>query len=175
MSPRLPERIDPVRLAERGARLSGELDLERMGRLAGLLVNRDGKVRVELNFDIGLQGRAEVAGVLAAQVRLVCQRCLEPVELELHSTLSLAVVFSDAEAERLPPELDPLLCGDEPLSVVDLVEEELLLLLPQEAKHASGICAEQHAWQSGDDAAPASGSATEGNPFGVLEQLKRRS
>ncbi len=174
MSTRLPERIDPVRLAERRVRMEGELELMRMKRLSALLVDDAGTVAVVLGFTVGPEGRAEVTGSLVASVRLVCQRCLEPVELALHKTLHLAVVASDAEAQALPPEVDPLPYGEDPLSVADLVEDELLLLLPQEAKHTSGACAEQRIWSGGDEALKSS-AGRDGNPFGVLEQLKRRN
>lgn len=173
MSSRLPDRIDPVRLAQRGARLVGELPLARMTRLAEVLAQTDSVVKVELCFALSRQGWTEVTGSLSAHVYQTCQRCLEPVQVGLDKTLNLAVVETEAELGKLPDDKDPLLCGDEPLSVIDLVEDELLLLLPQEPKHTMGTCAGRHSWHSGEPPLE-SGAAMEANPFAVLERLKKR-
>lgn len=145
-----------------------------MGRLAKVIECPAGDVEVELVFAIGPEGRAGVRGTVATRIRQVCQRCLEPVELLLEKSLNLAVVHSDAEADELPNDLDPLLCGDDPLAVIDLVEDELLLTLPQEPKHTSGPCSSRHVWHSGEPA-PETGAGKEAGPFAVLEQLKRRN
>lgn len=175
MSSRLPERINPIRLADQGAHLTGELGLQRMARLAGLLTRPGGAARVSLRFARDAHGRVVVTGCIAARVFVICQRCLEPVELDLQqSSLNLAVLSSDAEAGMLPADLDPLVFTDEALSLLDLVEEELLLVLPQEPMHATGACADRHSWHSGD-AAPESSAAREPHPFAVLERLKRRN
>jgi uncharacterized protein len=92
-------------------------------------------------------GRADQRGSLSLHVSisgeagLTCQRCLGsmPYTVEVERTLYLA--RNEAEQERLDalPDSDAIKPG-ETLSMVDLVEDEVLLSLPLAAMHAEGEC-----------------------------------
>jgi len=92
-------------------------------------------------------GRADQRGSLSLHVSisgeagLTCQRCLGsmPYTVEVERTLYLA--RNEAELERLDalPDSDAIKPG-ETLSMVDLVEDEVLLSLPLAAMHAEGEC-----------------------------------
>jgi uncharacterized protein len=92
-------------------------------------------------------GRADQRGSLtlhvsiSGEVGLTCQRCLGsmPYTVEVERTLYLA--RNEAELERLDalPDSDAIQPG-EALSLVDLVEDEVLLSLPLAAMHAEGEC-----------------------------------
>jgi uncharacterized protein len=97
---------------------------------------RDRQVSGELRFGFAdAQGRIPaLAGELNATIDAVCQRCLEPLELPLTSDLRLVFLGEqgleiDGEAYEVW-ELD----GDE-LSIVELVEEALLMTIPFVAMH----------------------------------------
>lgn len=78
---------------------------------------------------------------ISGDVELVCQRCLGsmPYPVELERTLYLA--RNQDELERLDalPDSDAIQAGEQ-LSLVDLVEDEVLLSLPLAAMHAEGEC-----------------------------------
>jgi uncharacterized protein len=92
-------------------------------------------------------GRVDQRGSLSLQlavsgeVQLTCQRCLGsmPYKVDVERTLYLA--RNEAEMERLDalPDSDAIQAG-ETLSLVDLVEDEVLLSLPLSAMHAEGEC-----------------------------------
>jgi uncharacterized protein len=92
-------------------------------------------------------GRVDQRGSLSLQltvsgdVQLTCQRCLGsmPYQVEVERTLYLA--RNEAELERLDalPDSDAIQAG-EILSLVDLVEDEVLLSLPLATMHAEGEC-----------------------------------
>jgi uncharacterized protein len=92
-------------------------------------------------------GRVDQRGSLSLQltvsgdVQLTCQRCLGsmPYQVEVERTLYLA--RNEAEMERLDalPDSDAIQAG-EILSLVDLVEDEVLLSLPLATMHAEGEC-----------------------------------
>ena len=92
-------------------------------------------------------GRVDQRGSLSLQltvsgdVQLTCQRCLGsmPYQVEVERTLYLA--RNEAEMERLDalPDSDAIQAG-ETLSLVDLVEDEVLLSLPLATMHAEGEC-----------------------------------
>jgi uncharacterized protein len=170
MSHRLPELFDPRRSADLGRRMSGRIRLDRLPRLAEVI--EGGEAMVEVKADLGrdAEHRAVLTGRLRANLTLECQRCLGPMQLPLDVGFRLAIVETPAEAERLPDGLDPLLLAcDEQVRLAHIVEDELLLALPQVAMHEPNDCAGP-LWR--DDAVP---SSEADKPFAVLEALKRRS
>jgi uncharacterized protein len=140
MSEQLPERVDPVRLAQKGVVLRGQLPFSACGRLLEFALNPDGRIDLELAFELE-GGVTRVRGRVEATVRLQCQRCLEPVDLDVRCPVSLGVVASLAEADRLPEGCEPLLReGEGPIAVADLVEDEIILALPYIPRHP--VCAQ---------------------------------
>ena len=133
--PTLPDRIDPWQLAAGHGRLDGELKLAALPRLAALLEHAGGMVSVALALGVDEQGLRFVEGLLQTEVELICQRCLGPLRLPLEVTVSLALVRTEAEAACLPDQREPLLVTGTDLAVADLVEDELLLALPQIPRH----------------------------------------
>ena len=172
MSTRFPDRLDPWRFADLGKEISGELPLEAFSRLSACLLKPAGNVSFKLTFGRDQERRAVLSGWIKAVLSLQCQRCLEEVNLPIDTHLSVVFVQGLDEAEMLPDKLDPCLVEDELVAFRDLLEDELLLVLPQVAMHDPGTCD-----------APASGVAEEVpiesskqkrvNPFSALAELKR--
>ena len=133
--PTLPDRIDPWQLAAENGRLDGELKLAALPRLAALLEHSSGVVNVALATGIDEHGLRFVEGSLQTEVELICQRCLGPLRLPLKIAVSLALVRAEVEAARLPDQREPLLAAGADLAIADLVEDELLLALPQIPRH----------------------------------------
>jgi len=135
-----------------------------------LLAEPTGTVQFELEFFRDAHKRYCVRGRVWGRLRLVCQRCLEPVEVTLDSAPLLALVRGHDEATRLPGEYDPLLVGGVPLHPLDLVEDEILLALPQIPVHPEeGGCAIRI-----PAAEQPSAPVRPDHPFQVLGQLKTR-
>ena len=61
---------------------------------------------------------------------LVCQRCLETMQLGVETSTEVGLIATEADANRVPEELEPVLAPEGRISVGELVEEELLLTLP---------------------------------------------
>ena len=80
----LPVTIDPIQLAERGARLTGTLPLKSMPRLAQGSLEGSGDVSVDLAFEREEGQQVFVMhGTLRVPLRVTCQRCLETMQLNL--------------------------------------------------------------------------------------------
>jgi uncharacterized protein len=165
---RLPERIDPIRLAEGKRILSGVLDLGALSRLAGYITEGQGTVRVEMEFGVDEEGIRFARGHLTTEVGIACQRCLESFRLPLESNFQLGIVTSEALAERLPEHYDPLIVGAEPFFLRDMVEDELILSLPIVPKHPDDHCPVRTAEEQENEGEP-----LRENPFSVLAQLKK--
>ncbi|MBP8883128.1 MAG: DUF177 domain-containing protein [Pseudomonas sp.] len=101
---------------------------------------------------------------------MVCQRCLELVALPIRSECEYAVVRVGANTQSLPKGYDVLEVGEEPLELLGLVEEELLLALPIVPAHAPGDCQQPDGL---DEPVPGEDEVSRSNPFSVLAQLKR--
>jgi uncharacterized protein len=94
------------------------------------------RARGELRAVLG--GPAQVWLHLQAQgpARLVCQRCLQPMEVDLVAERSFLFVNDEATAARLDEEMDDdVLVLPRALDLLELVEDELILALPLVPRH----------------------------------------
>lgn len=182
MSKALPEHIQPLRLAERGATLEGAVPVAPMARLAEMLVQTESEAVFALRFERDQGGRSRVLGQVRARLVAVCQRCLAPVSLDIEREVRLGIVRDDAEAAALDSDYDPLVVGEEPLALMGLLEDELILAMPNFARHRPGECAMPAGADAvaGEDTENGAEDAREGrragedSPFSVLESLKSR-
>ncbi len=167
----LPKTLDPFKYADQNKILEGEVALHLMPRLAEMLVDTNGRVKVELEFDRDPQRLRILKGALNTTVNLVCQRCLHPVAKEIESKFTLGIVYNDEQAQNLPRVYEPLLVEDEKLVLLDVVEEELILSLPMFAYHAQ-CDTEEYDKADESEAALEELEEKKPNPFEVLSGLK---
>lgn len=161
----LPATIRPLKLARQQGKLKGYMPLKQLPTLVADCVDDGGNLEADLRLD--MQGRWPVMeGTIRADVKLTCQRCLEPVDISLNAGIALGFSQSEEALEQLPDSLEPYLLEEEEIPLADVLEQELILTLPIVAYHAQ--C------QSADyQGAPAEVSDPEKpNPFKVLEHLK---
>jgi len=144
------------------------LPLSSLPRLRGSLVEATGDVQFRLAFSRHDAQRAVLRCEVVATLKLPCQRCLKALDHQVNTNTLLALVSSIDEECHLPEAYDPLPVGDEPIRPGDLIEDELLLALPQIPMHEPSVCARQV--PVADGAGMRSGGA---NPFAVLAALKR--
>ncbi|WP_286775465.1 YceD family protein [Stutzerimonas kunmingensis] len=166
----IPPHVDPRKLADRAATLAGELQLSQLKRLADSLEDDQGVVRASFAFGRDEQRAAVIRSQLDVEVKMICQRCLEPVVLPIHSECDYAVVNEGASSQHLPKGYDVLEVGEDPLDLLALVEDELLLALPIVPLHDPEICQPP---VGPDEPEPSEDEVTRSNPFSVLAQLKR--
>ncbi|MBS1222745.1 MAG: hypothetical protein H6R23_2365 [Proteobacteria bacterium] len=167
-TPSLPSRIDPWRLTAEGGRLEGALALAALPRLVAELNRTDGMASVALVASVDRQGVRFIKGAVRTEVELVCQRCLGPLRLALDVTVSLGLVRSEAEADRLPEEYEPLVVPESIIHVADLVEDELLLALPRIPRHDDVRDCEANGYRAPD-------RVEQNQPFATLASLLRDS
>ncbi|MBI5783641.1 MAG: DUF177 domain-containing protein, partial [Gammaproteobacteria bacterium] len=136
----MPGTIDPIQLAERGAHLTGTLPLKSMPRLAQGSLEGSGDVMVDLAFERQEGEKLFIMhGALRVRLRVTCQRCLEAMDLELKAAPWLILLKSGERREQQEGDADILL-ADKPLPLSDMVEDELLLVLPMVPMHAPDRC-----------------------------------
>lgn len=135
----LPDSIDPWALAEQAIRLRGSLPRASLQRLPAVVLDIDCEPSVDLRFGIDTDQQAYVSGRVETAVSVICQRCLAPCELALEADFELGIVATEQQAESLAERYEPLL-ADSALLLADLVEDELLLVLPAFPRHPEGAC-----------------------------------
>ena len=175
MPKRFTDRVDPWRLVERGQVIQHSFELACMTRLGSLLLAEavNELASFSLTFHRDQDRRAIVHCKISAQLVLACQRCLKPMHLPVEIDSTLALVQGLAEAEGLPDELDPLMPAEDGLlSIRELVEDELLLAIPDAPKHKEETCALVTEARTEDSVAEQ--EHTEPNPFDILAVLKKR-
>jgi uncharacterized protein len=157
--------IDPHEWARAGRQTHGTLALAGMERLCELLESSAGEVEITLAGQVLPGGRPVLTGDASCAVIVRCQRCLEPFTLRLEAPIRLGVLRDEADLDRLADGYEPLICPvDQELSLAQLVEDELLLALPDHPHHADGMCSVS--------AAPAQ-QAGKRQPFAALASLRK--
>ncbi len=167
MSKSLPELIDPIKLADKNARIKGEIPLSRLVRLKPLLYAEQGNVSFEMEFGIDVEGKHYVQGIVQSILILECQRCLESMHYEINNTFKLAMVHSDNDSIDLPDQYDPLLVETEGLiKTIDIIEDELILSLPPISLHQDDCGYKISASPIKESSKP--------NPFNILSELQKK-
>ena len=82
----LPTTIKPVKLARKEGKLVGYMPLKQLTALVADCATDDGRVEADLALHMN-GARPEIHGTAKAALQLVCQRCLEPVEVEIDNLL----------------------------------------------------------------------------------------
>lgn len=175
MSDRSTEIIDPLALATQGRSIEGKIALKELKRLQPLLQSNSGEVEYSLNFDTDEAGIPRIRGKVQGELKLQCQRCMEDMAFMVSSNVRLGIVPSRQAAEQLPDNYEPLVCDDE-ITIISMLEDELILALPIVAVHEVEDCPSGDAFtvqpnEHGEDEQNNAGAERE-NPFSVLAQLK---
>ncbi len=168
----LPNSLDVRKAAARGVSISGTLKPLDLPRFKALLADETGGIRAGLAFSRDEENRPVVEVTFEADVSVICQRCLKPMDLNLGGDNTLAIIWTDDQAKHLPRHLDPLIVPEEGgCNVWELVEDELMLALPPFSYHDTEDCKEILSEYSGPGDEVAEGDSRP-NPFDVLAQLK---
>ncbi len=167
----LPSTLDVRKAAARGVSVSGALKPADIPRFQALLASEEGEITADLAFSRDEEKQAVVALNYRAKVSVICQRCLQPMPLELSGESSLGIVWTDEQARHLPRHLDPLIAPEEGCNLWELVEDELILALPPFSYHDTENCKQILSDYSGPAPDEEEGEQKP-NPFDVLAQLK---
>lgn len=166
----LPETVNFVRQVELNRTIEGLYPLSKLARLSDVLVSNEGSVSAKLEFTHSV-GIASLRGTVSAKLLVECQRCLQPVETEVSGRFKFALVNSEEEIELLPEEFEPYLLEDEEQSIIDLVEDELLLSLPMVTVHEEA-CSDYMTKQNREVKAAIEAEKEAEHPFAALKALK---
>ena len=127
--------FDPHVLGGRKANLRGEIPVSKLSRIRDQLASDRGSVRGSLLFD-QVGGETVLLQLsVAADLELVCQRCLTPFLLPLSGEAKLAFIDADAGIGSVPEGYEAYEIGGDRINPAELVEEELIVALPLVPRH----------------------------------------
>ncbi len=168
MLPHLPQTIEPLHLAKAGKKIAGQYVLNDMQRLCELLHDNSGLVSFALEFTRDEEHKLYcIIGAIEAKLHTVCQRCLGGMVLQINSPVNLGMVNGQTEVFKLPDKYDPLILNDDPISLLDLIEDELLLAVPISPMHELDHCSATRIINKIHDVAP-------NRPFAILKKLTQK-
>ena len=125
-------------MANRSGVLQGFVPVRQFTRFRALLATDAGDVHLELAFHRGGEagaGRTRVTGKIEAGVNLICQGCMAVYVHRLACRLAVAIVPDEEALLSLDEHTEGYIHADNILSLVDLVEDELIVSLPMIARH----------------------------------------
>jgi uncharacterized protein len=163
------EPLPYLELARQGARVVREFPAEKLERLADVAPGR-GTLHLDMRFSMDGDGRPWVAGTAEVSVAATCQRCLGSFERPMSAAFELCIVRNPDTASELAAEADVLMLETDALTLAQVVEDELLLELPERLCD-SEPCPHAPALEFPAPDAPEPDETD--NPFVVLSQLKR--
>ena len=133
--------IDSRSFGTEGASLQGELTVASLGRLLDLLTDSAGFLQYRIQGGIGPLGRSQWVVTVEGVLSLCCQRCLEAIDyrLEVRSLLEFVDDDGDLTQEELEDDSRDFLPHQPELDVAVLIEDEILLALPNAPRHADCV------------------------------------
>lgn len=159
---------DPLEFARDERRLGGEVGIAALERLADGLADKAGTIVWTMWGEVGLDAMGVKRRFLcleaSGELQLVCQRCLGPMAwpLRLDSRLALMAPGEEWPEEELEDDSCDAIEAEQDLDAVALLEDEILLALPNAPRHP--VCT-----LPGDGAH----QSEKVSPFAVLAGLKK--
>jgi len=146
--------VDSVQFAKQHSSVRRSVRTSEFERLGQTAQSGEGEFRISLEGFEDSDGkpclRLHVDGTMA----VTCQRCLEPLAVEIASDRNFVLVGSEQDLMDLSDEADEVesLVADSKLNVLTLAEDEILLQIPMAPMHAEGMCSRpQWAGDTGND------------------------
>ena len=138
------EHISLDKWADTGFEWSGEVDPNSFERLVAMLSTEHDQSNTQLNAELYRRNNVlHLAFTLTGDVWLTCQRCLQPVAVDLSDDYNIALLENDSQVRLIDEEQDYLLLDEivteqspeRLLPFKKLVEDEILLKIPMAPKH----------------------------------------
>lgn len=126
----LPRYAKVANALSRSAVYAGTLAVANLPRLKEAVAGSGGVLDISLGFSRDRQRGAMLSGTIDGTLSLQCQRCLQAFEWLVHAPVSLRLVFSEEEENRVMQDAEPYRVEDDILQLHEVVEEEVLLALP---------------------------------------------
>ncbi|WP_201588112.1 YceD family protein [Psychrobacter jeotgali] len=140
----MPEHIVLDKWADSGFEWAGVMSPVNFERLAALLADEHEQPKMQITANLYRRNNLlHLAFNVAGEVWLTCQRCLQPVAIDLTDNYDMALLEDESQMNLLDEEQDYLLLDEilieqlpeRLLPFKKLIEDEILLKTPMAPKH----------------------------------------
>ena len=131
--------IDAFEFCRTNSTREGVTPVAEMTRLSKECADTSGDITWKAEGGSSKHGFPQLRLSVAGKVRLVCQRCMSPFEYAMDSSTVLMLGKDDEQADEIEEIIDDesidVIVGARSMNLMDLIEDEALLALPQAPKH----------------------------------------
>ena len=145
LMPALPSNdvtIDTLDFARKALEIHDTIAVSQFSRLADCLSTPDGALEYRLAGYVDADRKSGLKLDIRGKLMLICQRCLGPMPFDLEAHAKFLIVRDEASIPEAEDEDDAIdyLVAETQMSVMALIEDELLLSLPLAPKHDTAVC-----------------------------------
>lgn len=134
--------INSLEFARKSHAIHDTIAASQLTRLKERLASDAGSLDWSLVGEVLLGGELALNFELKGMLTVPCQRCLEPIQLDLNVKSKFILVKDDSEIPLEDEEIDDkdYLVASPEFDVMQLVEDEILLAIPYATKHDIKDC-----------------------------------
>lgn len=158
----IPEKINPIKFGQKQISLSGSYPVEYFPRIKDIT---EDEVMINLDFFIENNHIPCLKGKAIINAKLVCQRCLNKVNIKINTKIKLAFIKNKEQEKQLNSDFETILITSEELSLTELITDEVLISIPMIAMHKHNCSKYENKNLS---------KLQKNNPFAILKQLKNK-
>ncbi|WP_428771990.1 23S rRNA accumulation protein YceD [Vibrio sp.] len=170
---KIPRTVDPAKAAQKRLDYDGIIQVSLFKRLEESVEGVKRDAQVSLSFGLDEQRLVVISGKANIEVDLECQRCNENFAHQLDVEFTYTPYYGEKSEQDAPEEYDLVDLNEYgEVDLIQLVEDEFILNLPQVAMHDEADCS-----VNSDNLVfgelPEEVEEEKPNPFDVLKSLKK--
>ncbi|BBB66754.1 hypothetical protein UNDYM_2501 [Undibacterium sp. YM2] len=169
--------IDAFTFSRLEEQRSGSILVADLPRLSEESASTEGALNWSLQGGKDKLGHAQLELSVNGTVQLMCQRCLTPFAFDIDSESILILAKNEENADEIEALLEDdevdVVVGSKTFNVMDLIEDEVLLAIPQSPKHA--VCPDLPLASADTTAAIDAEVGKKESPFAVLKKINGRT
>jgi len=131
--------INPFDFSRLGEQRDGEFAVSQLPRLAKECVDTSGLLRWRVGGGMHSGGYPQLLLAITGEVCVTCQRCLQPYICAIASNATLLLARNELQADQMEAMFDDdsldVIAVASVVDLVQLIEDEALLSMPQAPKH----------------------------------------
>lgn len=155
----------PIEWARTSRKWTGNIAITEFKRLYNALGQQATHVRIELEFGFDFNHRILLSGSVETHAQLTCYRCMKSKTCRIYSLIDTRLVSTEAEAQEIFGEFDAIVVPDGPMTIQDLVEDDLLLSIPTQICDEGVACSREMSPQTTKT------GSTKYHPFKNIKQI----
>jgi len=160
---KLPAKFKLLNFSKKNLKIKDHCSISKFPRIYEMILNKDEQVDIDLEFKLVSNRVPTLKGDLRFNVVIECQRCLKPLELDLHSDISFAFVESDEDALLVDASFEVINDHNKEIDSHEFLTDEMLLMIPMIPKHDHQCKTIENDY------------VINSNPFNILKNLKKKS